>query len=124
MLKTIGSNNSTKMDLFISAKWFKIKNQEKACIFSTRMIFTLEAGQKIIWKVMDLISLLQVRFMKGNLKKDLSKDMVNAFMKMEDNMKAHGLIILKLVWEKYPFLIKSYLSDFSSLRLKRRKGYL
>ena len=58
---------------------------------------------------MDLISLPRVRFMKENLKKGLSKDMVNVFIKMEDNMKAHGVIILKLVWEKYLFLIKSYL---------------
>jgi len=54
------------MGLSILVKRLKIKNQEKVCIYSTPMIFTLEIGQKIVWKVMDPISLLQARFMKEN----------------------------------------------------------
>lgn len=79
-----------KMGLSISDRWFKIKNQEKVCIYSIQMISTSGTGQRIIWKAMDLTYLLQARFIKGNLRKDLSKDMENVSMKMEDNMKALG----------------------------------
>lgn len=85
------------MVLSISGKCLKTKNQEKACICSIQMIFTLEIGQIIIWKAMVLIYLLLDKSIKENLKKDLNKDMENVFIKMEDNTKVHGQIIIKLV---------------------------
>ncbi len=113
-----------KMALSILDKCFRTKNQGKVCIYSIQMISTLEIGQITIWKDMVLIYLLRDRYIKESLKKDSNKDMVSAFTKMEDNMKVRGQIIVKLVQEKYLFLIKSYSLGFSNPRLNKHKDCL
>lgn len=59
------------------------------------MTSILEIGRKIAWMDMGHISLLQAKFIKGNLKKGLKKVMGNAFILMANLMKVSGVKIVK-----------------------------
>jgi len=76
-------------------KCHKEKSKERVYIYLIPMIYTMEIGLKILWMAMALIFLHLEKSIRENLKKDLSRVMGSAIMRMVESMRDRGLIIIK-----------------------------